>query len=69
MDPITVIGFAAAVVQLIDVTPKVVDYFNDVIDTPKDRGRFSQGGYKPSCTLCRLKISCGRNYFDGSMVY
>lgn len=30
MDPITVVGFVAAVVQLIDVTFKVVSYFNDV---------------------------------------
>lgn len=37
MDPITVVGFVAAVVQLIDVTSKVVSYFNSVKDAPKER--------------------------------
>lgn len=39
MDPITVVGFLAAVVQLIDVTSKVISYFNNVKDAPKDRVR------------------------------
>lgn len=39
MDPITVIGFLTAVVQLIDVTSKVVSYFNSVKDAPKDQAK------------------------------
>lgn len=42
MDPITVVGFVAAVVQLIDVTSKVISYFNDVKDAPKDRAKLSR---------------------------
>lgn len=39
MDPITVFGFLAALAQLIDVTSKVVNYFNGVKDAPKDRAK------------------------------
>ena len=42
MDPITIVGFIAAVVQLIDVTSKVVSYFNDVKDAPKDRAKLAR---------------------------
>lgn len=42
MDPITAVGFIAAVVQLIDVTSKVVSYFNDVKDAPKDRAKLAR---------------------------
>ena len=42
MDPITAVGFVAAVVQLIDVTSKVVNYFNDVKDAPKDRAKLAR---------------------------
>lgn len=42
MDPITVVGFVAAIVQLIDVTSKVVNYFNDIKDAPKDRAKLSR---------------------------
>lgn len=35
MDPVTVVGFLAAVVQLIDVTSKVIYYFNRLKDAPK----------------------------------
>lgn len=42
MDPVTVVGFLAAVVQLIDVTSKVVNYFNDVKDAPKDRAKLAR---------------------------
>lgn len=39
MDPVTVVGLLAAVVQLIDITSKVVKYFNDVKDALKDRAK------------------------------
>ncbi|MCJ1462463.1 hypothetical protein MMC07_001065 [Pseudocyphellaria aurata] len=42
MDPVTVAGFVAALVQLIDVTSKVVNYCNDVKDAPKDRAKLSR---------------------------
>ena len=42
MDPITVVGFLAAVVQLIDVTSKVVNYFNGVKNAPKDRAKLAR---------------------------
>ena len=42
MDPITVVGFIAVVVQLIDVTSKAVNYFNDVKNAPKDRAQLAR---------------------------
>lgn len=42
MDPVTVVGLLAAVVQLIDVTSEVVKYFNDVKDAPKDRAKLAR---------------------------
>lgn len=39
MDPVTVAGFVAAVVQLIHVTSKVVNYLNSVTNAPKDRAK------------------------------
>lgn len=42
MDPITATAFPAAVVQLIAVTSKVVGYFNDVKDAPKDRAKLAE---------------------------
>lgn len=42
MDPVTVVGFLVAVVQLIDVTSKVVTYFNDVKDAPKERAKLAR---------------------------
>lgn len=37
MDPITVVGFLAAIVQLIDITSKAVNFFNSLKDAPTDR--------------------------------
>ena len=42
MDPITVVGFVAAVVQLIDITSKVVNYLNHLKDAPKDRAKLAR---------------------------
>ena len=42
MDPVTVVGFVAAVAQLIDVTSKAVIYFNDAKDAPKDRAKLAR---------------------------
>ena len=42
MDPITVVSFVAAVVQLIGVTSKAVNYLNDVKNAPKDRAKLAR---------------------------
>lgn len=42
MDPITVVGILAAVVQLTDVTSKVVNYLNNVKDARKDRAKLAR---------------------------
>ena len=42
MDPVTAVGFVAVVVQLIGVTSKVVNYFNDVKDAPKEQAKLAQ---------------------------
>ena len=42
MDPITALGFAAGIVQLIDATSKAINYLNDVKDAPKDRARLAR---------------------------
>ena len=36
------VSFLAVVVQLIDVTSKAVQYFNDVKDAPKDRAKLAR---------------------------
>ena len=41
MDPITLVDLLAAVAQLIDITSKVVNYFNDVKNAPKDRAKLA----------------------------
>lgn len=42
MDPVTVVGFVAGTVQLIDVTSKVVNYVNDAKNAPKDRAKLAR---------------------------
>lgn len=42
MDPITIVGIVGAVVQLIGVTSKAVNYLNDVKDAPKDRAKLAR---------------------------
>lgn len=42
MDPITVIGLVASVVQLIETTAIVVQYLNEVKNAPKERARLAQ---------------------------
>ncbi|KAH0551049.1 hypothetical protein GP486_007597 [Trichoglossum hirsutum] len=42
MDPVTAVGLAASIVQLIDGTAKVIKYLNDVKDAPKDRARLAR---------------------------
>ena len=42
MDPITVVGLAASIVQLIDATMKAMKYLNNVKDAPKDRAKIAR---------------------------
>lgn len=44
MDPVTVVGLAASIVQLIDATTTVIKYLNDVKDAPKDRATLAREG-------------------------
>jgi hypothetical protein len=42
MDPVTVLGLVASIVQLIDTTTKAIKYINDVKDAPRDRARLAR---------------------------
>jgi hypothetical protein len=42
MDPVTTVGLAASIIQLIDATTKAIKYLNDVKDAPKDRARLAR---------------------------
>ncbi len=42
MDPISAIGLAAALAQLLVVLTQTIQYLNDVQNAPKDRGRTIQ---------------------------
>lgn len=42
MDPITIVGFVAAVVQLIDVTCKAINYFNGAENARKVRAKLAR---------------------------
>jgi hypothetical protein len=44
MDPITAVGLAASVVQLIDATTTAIKYLNDVNDAPTDRATLAREG-------------------------
>jgi hypothetical protein len=44
MDPITTVGLAASIVQLIDATTIAIKYLNDVTDAPKDRATLAREG-------------------------
>src|SRR4051812_25401279 len=42
MDPVTAVGLAVSITQLIDATAKAIKYLNDVKDAPKARARLAQ---------------------------
>ena len=44
MDPVTAVGFVAAVVQLIDVTSEAISYINEVKDAHKERAKLAREG-------------------------
>jgi hypothetical protein len=41
MDPVTAVGLAASIIQLINITMTAIKYLNDVKDAPKDRSRLA----------------------------
>jgi hypothetical protein len=44
MDPVTAVGLATSIVQLIDATTTAIKYLNDVKDAPKDRATLAREG-------------------------
>ncbi len=42
MDPVTAVGLAAAIIQLMDATMMAIKYLNDVKDAPKDRSKIAR---------------------------
>ncbi|KAK4101587.1 hypothetical protein N658DRAFT_385173, partial [Parathielavia hyrcaniae] len=42
MEPVSAVGFVAAIVQLIETTTKVIGYVNDVKDGPAERAQFAR---------------------------
>lgn len=42
MDPVSVLGLVASLVQLVDATSKVIGYLNDLKDAPKERARLAR---------------------------
>ena len=42
MDPITTVGIAASIVQIISVTTKTIKYLNDVKSAPKERATLAR---------------------------
>lgn len=59
VDPITGVGLAAAIVQLIDSTTKVYLYLNDVKQAPKERATLALEAASLLPLLNRLSQSCG----------
>ena len=55
MDPVTVLGLVASIVQLIDATSKVIKYINEVKDTPKERETLAQEAANLMPLLMTLK--------------
>lgn len=69
MEPITVFRLLTVITQLIDVTSKVINYFNGGEGCPEKPSKACAGGYKSPSTLYRLELSGGRERFYGFMVY
>src|SRR5437016_4107168 len=55
MDPVTVVGLAASIVQLIDATTKAIKYLNHVKDAPKDRAILAQEATSLLALLTNLR--------------
>lgn len=57
MDPITAIGLAASIAQLIEATTKAIKYLNNVKDAPKDRAKLVQEASSLLALLTNLKYT------------
>ena len=55
MDPVTVIGLAASIVQLITTTTQTVQYVNQIKNAPKEVGEFGQEASNVLILLWRLR--------------
>ena len=55
MDPITIAGLVASIVQLISATATVVQYLNDIKDAPKDRARLAREASNLLALLTNLR--------------
>ena len=55
MDPITGLGLAVNIIQIIDTTTKAVKYLNDVKDAPKDRALLAQEATSTLVLLTQLR--------------
>lgn len=55
MDPITAVGLAASIAQLIDVTLKTIGFLKDVKDAPKDRAYMEEEAISLLTLLTKLK--------------
>lgn len=61
MDPVTVVGLAASIVQLIDATNKVVDYVNNIREASKEQEELVKEAKLMLFLLIRLKDKTERN--------
>ena len=55
MDPVTAIGLAASIVQLITTTTQTVQYVNQIKNAPKEVGEFGQEASNVLILLWRLR--------------
>lgn len=55
MDPITAVGLAASIVQLIGTVAKSIQYANEVRQAPKEMLQFTQESSNILSLLCRLR--------------
>ena len=58
MDPLTAVGLAASIAQLIATTTRAISYINDIKDAPKARARLATEAARllPSLTSLRYRI-------------
>ena len=55
MDPISALGLAASIIQIIDATTTTIKYLNDVKAAPKDRAQLAQEATSILVLLTQLR--------------
>lgn len=70
MDPVSALGLAAAILQLIDAATNAVKYLNDVRDAPKERAKLARevAGLVPLLTDLKYQAEETKSidpWFDG----